>query len=184
MLLFLYMAGHSKWAQIKRAKGANDVARGKLFTKLGREIFVAAKLGGTDPDGNPRLALAIRKAREANMPNDNINGNIKRAGGDKTSNKFEQIRYEGYAIGGVAVGVLTLTDNKNRTAGDVRHAFEKYGGSLGVTGSTAHIFVEIDGEYLPEYTIALSPDQEKTFEKFLDQLDACDDVLEVYHNAE
>ena len=173
------MAGHSKWSQIKRAKGANDAARGRLFTKLGREIYVAAKLGG-----GARLDLAIRKAREANMPNDNIQGNIKRAAGDKDSNKFESIIYEGYGVGGVAVMVLALTDNRNRTAADVRWAFEKYGGSLGVTGATSHIFVEIEGEYLPEYTVQLDGNQEKTFEKMLDALDNFDDVQEVYHNAE
>jgi len=177
------MAGHSKWAQIKRAKGANDVARGKLFTKLGREILVAAKLGGPDPAANPRLATAIRKAREANMPNDNIHARIKQATGDKTNNRFESITYEGYAIGGIAVIVLALTDNKNRTAGEVRHAFDKFGGSLGVTGATNHIFVEIEGEYIPEYEITLSPEHEIKFEKFLDLLDNNDDVQEVHHNA-
>jgi len=173
------VAGHSKWAQIKRAKGANDVARGKLFTKLGREIFVAAKTGG-----GPRLELAIKKAKQANMPNDNIQSNIKRASGDKSSNRFETIVYEGYAIGGVAVMVIALTDNKNRTAGEVRHAFEKYSGSLGVSGSTSHIFVEIEGEFVPEYEITLTLDQEKMFEKFLDILENSDDVQEVWHNAD
>lgn len=178
------MAGHSKWSQIKRAKGANDVARSRMFTKLGREIFVAAKLGGPDPTGNARLALAIRRAKDANMPNANIESGIKKAIGNKESNKFESITYEGYAIGGVAVMVIALTDNKNRTAGEVRHAFDKFAGSLGVSGSTSHIFVEIEGEFLPEYTIELSAEQEKIFEKFLDILDNCDDVQEVIHNAD
>lgn len=178
------MAGHSKWAQIKRAKGANDVARGKLFTKLGREIFVAAKLGGADPAGNPRLALAVKKAREANMPNDNIQNRIKAAAGDKGKNAYETIVYEGYMAGGVAVMVVCLTDNRNRTAGDVRHAFEKNGGSLGVSGSTSYMFTEIEGEFLPEYTTPLDEANSKAFEKFLDLLDNNDDVQEVWHNAE
>lgn len=178
------MAGHSKWAQIKRAKGANDVARGKLFTKLGREINVAVKLGGGDPDGNARLALAIKKAREANMPNDNIQRCIKNALGEGTKTNYESITYEGYAIGGVAVIAECLTDNKNRTASEVRHAFEKHGGSLGVSGSTSFMFENIDGEYIPSYTVPLDEEKAKTFEKFLDMLDDCDDVQEVYHNAE
>ncbi|MCL2569872.1 MAG: YebC/PmpR family DNA-binding transcriptional regulator [Firmicutes bacterium] len=177
------MAGHSKWSQIKRAKGATDVARGKLFTKIGREITVAVKLGGADPVGNSRLALAIKKAKEANMPNDNIARSIKNASGvDK--NNYEVIFYEGYGVGGVAVMVKCLTDNKNRTAGDVRHAFEKYGGNLGVSGAVGFVFEEIDYEFLPTYTTPLDPDKEKIFEKFLDMLDNNDDVQDVWHNAE
>ncbi|MCL2846072.1 MAG: YebC/PmpR family DNA-binding transcriptional regulator [Firmicutes bacterium] len=178
------MAGHSKWAQIKRAKGANDVARGKMFTKIGKEIHVAVKLGGPDPDGNPRLALVIKKAKENNMPNDNINRAIKNASGAGKDTNYESITYEGYAPGGVAVMVQCLTDNKNRTASDIRHAFEKYGGSLGVTGAVSFIFVEIDGEYLPDYTNPLDDEKSKLFEKFLDKLDDCDDVQDVWHNAE
>ena len=177
------MAGHSKWAQIKRAKGANDVARGRLFTRLGREIMVATRLGGGDPSGNPRLALAIKKAKEANMPNDNINRAIKSGmGSDK--NNYESITYEGYATGGVAVMVIALTDNKNRTAGEVRHAFEKYGGNLGVVGSVSFMFEEQGGEMVATYNVPLDEEKARIFEKFLDKLDENDDVQEVYHNAE
>ena len=184
------MAGHSKWAQIKRAKGANDVARGKLFTKMGKEIHVSVKLGGPDPAGNPRLALAIKRAKEANMPNDNIHRCIKNATGEGKNTNYEAITYEGYAIGGVAVMVECLTDNKNRTAAEIRHAFEKHGGSLGVTGSVAFMFTEdLDEDeqiiQVPTYTVPLdSSDKEKQFEKFLDMLDNNDDVQEVYHNAQ
>lgn len=179
------MAGHSKWAQIKRAKGANDVARGKIFTKMGREITVATKLGGSDPAGNARLALAIKKAREANMPNDNIQRCIKNAGSGADKNNYESVTYEGYAVGGVAVLVVALTDNKNRTAGEVRHAFDKCGGSLGVSGSVSFMFEKNeDGDFVPSYSTAIDEDKERLFEKFLDLLDSCDDVQEVYHNAE
>jgi len=177
------MAGHSKWAQIKRAKGANDAARGRLFTKLGKEILVAVKLGGACPDSNARLRTAIIKAKASGMPNDNINRAVKNAeAADKTN--YESITYEGYGPSGVAVMVFALTDNKNRTASNVRHAFEKYGGSLGVSGSVAYIFVEIEGEYLPEFTVTIPTDKEAAFEKLLDALDADDDVQEVIHNAE
>ena len=137
------MSGHSKWATIKRKKGALDAKRGKIFTKIIREIATAARLGGGDPAANPRLRLVIDKARSVNMPKDNIERAIKKgAGGDEGAN-FEQVTYEGYGPSGVAVLVEALTDNRNRTAGEVRHAFSRYGGNLGQTGSVSHLFTRM-----------------------------------------
>ena len=178
------MAGHSKWAQIKRAKGANDAARGKLFTKLGKEIFVAVKLGGANPESNARLAAAIAKAKAANMPNDNIARSIKNAASNADKANYEAITYEGYGPAGVAVMVKALTDNKNRTAGNVRHVFDKYGAGLGVSGSVSYIFVDIDGEYLPEFTVPIPDDKATAFERMLELLEDDDDVQEVIHNGE
>ena len=135
------MSGHSKWATIKRKKEKTDAARGKVFTKLGREIAVAIKEGGgADPNTNSRLRDSIAKAKMNNMPNDNINRIIKKASGEGENVTYESIVYEGYAPGGVAVIVEALTDNKNRTASDVRHAFDKNGGSLGASGCVAWMF--------------------------------------------
>ncbi|MCL5947145.1 MAG: YebC/PmpR family DNA-binding transcriptional regulator [Chloroflexi bacterium] len=135
------MSGHSKWAQIKRQKGVNDARRGQLFTKLGREISVAAREGGPDPDGNFRLRLAIQKARQNNMPMENIERAIKRgAGSGEGSENWEQVFYEGYGPGGVAILVQALTDNRNRTTSEVRSIFTRSGGSLGEAGSVAWIF--------------------------------------------
>lgn len=135
------MAGHSKWKQIKRQKGAADAKRSQVFTKLGREITVAAKQGGSgDPDANPRLRLAIEKAREANMPKDNIDRAIKRGTGEAEGAELEEVVYEGYGPGGTAILVEALTDNRNRTVSDLRNAFEKAGGNLGEAGSVAWQF--------------------------------------------
>jgi YebC/PmpR family DNA-binding regulatory protein len=134
------MAGHSKWANIKHKKAAQDAKRGKAFTRLIKEITVAAKLGGADPNMNPRLRLGIEKAYEANMPKDNIERAIKRGSGELDGVDYEEIRYEGYGIGGAAVMVDCLTDNRTRTVADVRHAFAKYGGNLGTDGSVAFLF--------------------------------------------
>jgi len=136
------MSGHSKWATIKRKKGAADAARGKLFAKLIRFVEVAAREGGGDPAANPTLATAIQKARDASMPLDNIERAIKRATGDMEGVTYEETSYEGYAPGGVAVFVTVLTDNRNRAAADVRSAFTKNGGSLGEPGSVAWKFTK------------------------------------------
>ena len=134
------MAGHSKWANIKHKKAANDKKRGKIWTKVIREITVAARAGGGDIDSNPRLRLAIDKAKGANMPKDTIDRAVKKgAGGDEDGN-YEEIRYEGYGPGGAAVIADCMTDNRNRTAAEVRHAFTKYGGNLGTAGSVAYLF--------------------------------------------
>jgi YebC/PmpR family DNA-binding regulatory protein len=134
------MAGHSKWANIKHRKGAQDKKRGKIFTRLIREITVAARMGGPDPAANPRLRLAIDKARAENLPKDTMERAIKRGAGETEGEVYQEIRYEGYGPGGAAVMVDCLTDNRNRTAADVRHAFSKYGGNLGSDGSVAYLF--------------------------------------------
>ncbi|NBB93025.1 MAG: YebC/PmpR family DNA-binding transcriptional regulator [Gammaproteobacteria bacterium] len=134
------MAGHSKWANIQHRKKAQDAKRGKIFTRLIREISVAAREGGGDPDSNPRLRLAIDKANGANVPKDNIERAIKKATGELEGASYEELRYEGYAPGGVAVMVDCLTDNRNRTVSEVRHAFNKHGGNLGTDGSVAFQF--------------------------------------------
>jgi len=134
------MAGHSKWAQIKRQKGANDQKRGALFTKLTREIMQAARQGGPDPAANFKLRLAVQRARAANMPNDNIERAIARATGSASEDQLDEITYEGYGPGGIAILVSALTDNRNRTVSEVRHQFSRAGGSLGETGSVAWQF--------------------------------------------
>ncbi len=134
------MAGHSKWANIKHKKAAQDAKRGKIFTRLIKEITVAARLGGADPDSNPRLRLAMDKAYDQNMPKDNVERAIKRGSGDLEGVNYEEIRYEGYGISGAAVMVDCMTDNRTRTVADVRHAFTKYGGNLGTDGSVGFLF--------------------------------------------
>ena len=137
------MAGHSKWANIQHKKKAVDAKRGKIFTRINREITVAAREGGGDPDTNPRLRLAIDKANAANMPKDNIERAIKKATGELEGADYQELRYEGYAPGGVAVIVDCVSDNRNRTVADVRHAFTKHGGNLGTDGSVAYMFTKI-----------------------------------------
>ena len=137
------MAGHSKWANIQHRKKAVDSRRGKIFTRINRELTVAARSGGGDPDSNPALRLAIEKANAANMPKDNIERAVKKATGDLEGITYEELTYEGYAPGGVAVLVECLTDNRNRTVAEVRHAFSKYGGNLGTDGSVAYLFSKV-----------------------------------------
>lgn len=149
------MAGHNKWSTIKNKKGKEDAKRGKVFTKLARMIIVAAREGGIDPEYNSSLKTAIEKAKAENMPNDNIERALKKAAGDADSDNFEEVIYEGYGPEGTAVLVSCLTDNRNRTAADVRHAFDKYGGNLGQTGSVSYMFerkglLVIDGEGIDE----------------------------------
>jgi len=136
------MAGHSKWANIKHKKAANDKKRGKLWSKLIREVTVAAKEGGGELDSNPRLRLAVGKAQAANMPKDTIDRAVKKGAGGGEGEDYEEIRYEGYGPGGVAVMVDCMTDNRNRTASEVRHAFTKAGGNLGTDGSVAYLFTK------------------------------------------
>jgi YebC/PmpR family DNA-binding regulatory protein len=134
------MSGHSKWAQIKRQKGVADSRRGQLFTKLGREITVAARQGGADPDGNFRLRLAIQRAKDSNMPSDTIDRAVKRGSGDSDAADLQEITYEGYGPGGTAILVDVLTDNRNRTAAELRATFTRAGGNLGEPGSVAWQF--------------------------------------------
>jgi len=149
------VSGHSKWSTIKRKKGANDAKRGKIFTKLIKEITVAAKMGGGDVDGNPRLRSAVTAAKSENMPKDNIERAIKKGIGDLDGAVYEEILYEGYGPGGVAVLVETMTDNKNRTVADIRHFFAKSNGNLGESGCVAWMFdkrgvIVVDAEGLDE----------------------------------
>ncbi len=134
------MSGHSKWNNIKNKKEKSDAQRGKIFTKLGREILVAVKEGGPDPAGNSKLRDVIAKCKANNMPNDNIERSIKKAAGDGNSANYEEITYEGYGPNGVAVMIEAMTDNRNRTAGDVRHILDKFGGNLGTNGSVSWMF--------------------------------------------
>ena len=155
------MSGHSKWHNIQKTKGAADAKRSQAFTKIAREIIVAVKTGGSgDPNNNSRLATVIAKARAANMPNDNIKRTIEKAVGSGNANDYESITYEGYGPGGVAVIVETLTDNRNRTASDVRHYFDKFGGNLGATGCVSWSFYKkgvlvIEREDLDEETVMM-----------------------------
>ena len=137
------MAGHSKWANIQHRKKAVDAKRGQIFTRVNRELTVAAREGGSDPDANPRLRLAMLKANAANMPKDTIERTIKKAAGELEGVTYEELRYEGYTHGGVAVMIDTLTDNRNRTVAEVRHAFSKHGGNLGTDGSVAYLFTKM-----------------------------------------
>ena len=152
------MAGHSKWANIKHRKGRQDEKRQKVFSKLIRELTVAAKLGGSEPGDNPRLRLALDKALAANMPKDTIERAVARGSGDQESENLEETIYEGYGPNGVAIIVETLTDNKNRTVAEVRHAFSKFGGSLGTDGSVSYLFTKI-GQIVVE-----SNNEEKIFD--------------------
>ena len=151
------MSGHSKWANIKHKKEKSDSQRGKIFTKLGRELAIAVKAGGADPEANSRLKDVIAKAKANNMPNDNILRSIKKAAGEGDGASFEEIAYEGYGPGGVAVIVEAATDNRNRTAGDIRHYFDKFGGNLGQSGSVSFLFNK-KGVILIEKTSKTSED--------------------------
>ena len=157
------MAGHSKWANIKHKKAATDAKRGKIFTRLIREITVAARLSGGDASMNPRLRLAIDKAMDQNMPKDTIERAVKRGSGGLEGVAYEEIRYEGYGISGAAVIVDCMTDNRTRTVADVRHAFAKYGGNLGTDGSVAFLF-----KHCGQLVFAPGTDENKVMEAALD----------------
>ena len=149
------MSGHNKWSTIKHKKGAADAKRGKIFSRLIKEIAIAARMGGGDADGNPRLRTAVNTARAANMPKDNIERAIKRGTGEIAGVSYEEVIYEGYGPGGVAVLLEALTDNKNRTVADIRHIFDKYNGNLGESGCVAWMFekrgmIELAGDVLTE----------------------------------
>ena len=157
------MAGHSKWANIQHRKGRQDAKKGKIFTRLIREITVAARIGGGDPNSNPRLRLAIDKAYDNNMPKENVERAIKRGSGDLEGVAYDEIRYEGYGIGGAAVIVDCMTDNKTRTVADVRHAFTKHGGNLGTDGSVAFLF-----KHCGQLVFAPGTNEDKLMEAALD----------------
>ena len=173
------MSGNSKWANIKNKKAKTDAVKGKIFTKLGRELAVAAK-AGSDPNTNSRLADVVAKAKAANMPNDNIKRSIAKAAGELGNVNYEELTYEGYGIGGSAGIVKTLTDNKNRTAGDVRHIFEKYAGNLGTNGSVSYMF-DTKGVLVVERTVSLDEDTmtEMAIDCGADDIIVCDDSYEI-----
>ena len=152
------MSGHSKWHNIQAKKSKADAARGKVFTKLGRELLIAVKAGGPDPAGNSKLKDVIAKCKAANMPNDTINNAIKKAAGAGNNENYEEITYEGYGTNGVAVIVEASTDNKNRTAADVRHAFDKAGGNLGTSGCVSYLFSKKGVIVIDKTTTDLSED--------------------------
>ncbi len=164
------MAGHSKWANIQHRKGRQDEKRGKVWTRVIREIMVAARQGGGDPAANPRLRLAVDKARAANMPADTVKRNIDKATGNLEGAQYEEIRYEGYGIGGAAIIVDCLTDNRVRTVAEVRHAFSKYGGNLGTDGSVAFQF-----KHCGQLIFAPGTSEDKVMEVALDA--GADDVI-------
>ncbi len=152
------MSGHSKWHNIQAKKGKADAARGKIFTKLGRELLIAVKQGGPDPAGNSKLKDVIAKCKANNMPNDSINSAIKRASGAGSDETYEEIVYEGYGINGVAVIVNATTNNRNRTAADVRHIFDKFGGNLGTTGCVSYMFEKKGVIVIEKSSVSMSED--------------------------
>ena len=173
------MSGHSKWANIKNKKAKTDAVKGRIFTKIGRELAVAAK-GNPDPYTNSKLADVIAKAKAANMPNDNIKRSIAKAAGELNGVNYENLTYEGYGVGGSAVIVATLTDNKNRTGGDVRHIFSKYGGNMGTTGSVGYMF-DNKGVIVVERTPEMTEDgvMEDALEAGAEDVITCDDSFEI-----
>ncbi len=178
------MAGHSKWANIQHKKAKIDAKRGKVFTRLIREISVAARQGGGDPDANPALRLAVDKANSANMPKDTIERAIKKATGELEGVQYEEISYEGYGPGGVAILIECLTDNRNRTVSDVRHAFSKHNGNLGTDGSVAYLFDKLGVLNYPPGT-----DEDSVMEAALDAgaediITSDDDSIEVHTTPE
>ncbi len=175
------MSGHSKWHNIQAKKGKADAARANVFTKIGRELAVAVKSGGPDPNNNPRLRDVIAKARAANMPNDNIERSIKKAAGEVGDKDYKELTYEGYGVGGSAVIITTLTDNNNRTAGDVRSIMSKHGGSLGMNGCVSYMF-ENKGVIVVERTPKLTEDEvtEYAIEAGADDVVTADDAFEIY----
>ena len=173
------MAGHSKWANIKHRKGAQDAKRGKIFTKIIREIVTAARIGGGDPDGNPRLRLILEKARAANMPKDTIAKAIQRGVGGGDEDNFEEVMYEGYGPGGTAILVEGLTDNRNRTVGEVRHVFSKAGGNMGDPGCVAYLFEKQGQIVFDADGIDADALMEAALEAGADDIQEADDALTV-----
>jgi YebC/PmpR family DNA-binding regulatory protein len=165
------MAGHSKWANIKHKKAATDAKRGKIWTRLIKEITVAARMGGGDVATNPRLRLAVEKAADANMPKDNVNRAVQRGAGGLEGVNYEEVRYEGYGIGGAAIIVDCMTDNRVRTVAEVRHAFSKYGGNMGTEGSVSFMF-----KHVGQFLFAPGVEEDKLMEAALEA--GADDVVQ------
>lgn len=179
------MSGHSKWNNIKNKKGKSDAERGKVFTKLGRELLVAVKEGGPDPASNSKLRDVIAKCKANNMPNDNIDRSIKKAAGDGNTANYEDITYEGYGPNGVAIIIEAMTDNRNRTAGDVRHILDKFGGNLGTTGSVSWMF-DKKGVLIVEKSVKMSEDElmMEAIEAGAENFESDDDVYEITTSPE
>lgn len=165
------MAGHSRWHNIKNKKAKVDAQRGKIFTKIIKEVTVAARLGGGDPEANPRLRMAIERAREVNMPSENIDRAIKRGTGELEGVSYEEVQYEGYGPEGVAIIVETMTDNRNRTTAEIRHIFSKYGGNLGTTGCVSFLFEDKGVISVEKSTVS----EEEIFEKAIES--GAEDVI-------
>lgn len=189
------MSGHSKWANIKHKKERSDNKRGKIFTKIGREIYVAVKQGGADPEANSKLRDVIAKGKAANMPNDTIARSIKKASGAASGENYDEIIYEGYGPSGVAVIVETMTDNRNRTAADIRHIFDKYGGNLGTSGCVSYMFdrkgviiiekkEETDEDTLMMEALEAGADDVITEEEYFEILTEVNDFSRVRENME
>ena len=179
------MSGHNKWSKIKNAKEKNDQQNAKMYTKIGREIAVAVKAGGADPNSNSQLKNIIAKARAINMPNDNINRSIKKASGELGTVNYESMTYEGYGIGGSAVIVYALTDNKNRTASDVRHIFDKFGGSLGSNGCVSYLFTKKGVIYVQKGTGISDDDMMMiALDAGAEDISVEDEIFEIYTNPD
>ncbi len=178
------MAGHSKWAQIKRKKAVTDARRGKLWSKLLKEVSVAARMGGEDPAGNARLRTAIQDARAANVPNDNIDRAIKRGSGQLDGVVYEEVVYEGYGAGGVAILIETLTENRNRTVSDVRHLFSKHGGNLGENGCVGWMFDKRGYFAIDRSAMAEEAAMELALEIGAEDISIEDEIFEIYSRPE
>ena len=180
------MAGHSKWANIKHRKAKTDAIKGRIFTKIAREIIVAARSGGSDPNGNFRLKIAIENAKAANMPNDNIQRAIQKGMGGEDGANYEELRYEGYGPGGVAIMTVVMTDNRNRTAGEMRHLFSKNGGNLGETGCVSWMFTEKGQLTVTKEAFKLSEDDLLllALESGADDVENQDESYEIFTGSE
>lgn len=177
------MSGHSHWSSIKHKKGAMDAKRGKIFSKISRLISIAAREKGEDPESNPRLRVAISKAKEANMPKDNIERAIKKGSGQIEGVKMEEIFYEAYGPSGIALIIEVITDNKNRALSEVKHTLSRFDGKMAETGSVKYLFDKKAEKWIPKYPIEITDEKTKSqLEKLFDALDENDDVQEIYSN--
>ena len=177
------MSGHSKWAQIKHRKAATDAKKGKIFSKLAKIITIAAKELGPDPKINYKLAAVVEEARAQNMPNENIERAIKRAS-EKNAAELKEVVYEAYGPGGSALVITAITDNSNRTTNEIKHLLTEHGAKLGTQGSAMWAFTKKDKEFVPNFPMELSPEDNKKFESLLETLDNQDDVENVYSNIQ
>lgn len=178
------MSGHSKWSTIKRKKAASDAKRGQIFSKLTRKIIVAARQGGGDPALNPALKQAIDEAKSANMPNANIDRAIKKGTGEEKGEAFEEVLYEAYGPGGVAILILGITDNNNRTSAEIKKILSNYSAKLGGPGSASFMFRKEGADFVPNTPIQVSDEDKQKLTKLFEALDEYEDVQEIYSNAD